>query len=168
MNWEAIGALGEVFGGLAVILSLLFVGRQIKTSSQIALSASERAIMDSWKEINSGISSNLQTAEAYTKGLSNFDELNEAERQQFRSLCVQFFCCHGNALQMYNRGMLDNELLEAIDRGILGLLKSDGGARWWKSFKTYHPETQQVHVKKLLSDENIGTAFNETQFSRGS
>ena len=40
MNWEAIGAVGELVGGLAVVLSLGYVAYQVRQSSrQIALSS---------------------------------------------------------------------------------------------------------------------------------
>ena len=29
MNWEVMGALGEIIGGLGVVLSLLYLARQI-------------------------------------------------------------------------------------------------------------------------------------------
>jgi len=37
MNWEAIGAFGEIIGAIAVVLSLVYVGRQFRYSSTYAL-----------------------------------------------------------------------------------------------------------------------------------
>jgi len=35
VNWTAIGALGEVAGAVAVVLSLLYVGRQVASSNRL-------------------------------------------------------------------------------------------------------------------------------------
>ena len=35
MNWTAIGALGEVAGAVAVVLSLVYVGRQVASSNRL-------------------------------------------------------------------------------------------------------------------------------------
>ena len=37
MNWEAIGAFGEIIGAIAVVLSLVYVGKQFRYSSTYAL-----------------------------------------------------------------------------------------------------------------------------------
>jgi hypothetical protein len=36
MDWNAIGAVGEIVGAAAVVVSLLYVGRQVKHSSTVA------------------------------------------------------------------------------------------------------------------------------------
>ena len=36
MNWEAIGAVGEVFGAIALVATLLYLGRQIGQTNRIA------------------------------------------------------------------------------------------------------------------------------------
>lgn len=37
MNWEAIGAIGEVSGALAVVLTLLYLARQISESRKATI-----------------------------------------------------------------------------------------------------------------------------------
>ena len=32
MNWDAIGAIGEILGAIAVFMSLIYLGRQIRFS----------------------------------------------------------------------------------------------------------------------------------------
>ncbi len=39
MDWAMLGAIGELIGALAVILSLLYVGRQVQNSNTMARSA---------------------------------------------------------------------------------------------------------------------------------
>ena len=34
MNWDAIGAIGEIFGAIAVVVSLVYLGRQINQSAR--------------------------------------------------------------------------------------------------------------------------------------
>ena len=40
MNWEAIGAMGEIAGALAVVASLLYVAGQIRQSNRLSASES--------------------------------------------------------------------------------------------------------------------------------
>jgi len=36
MNWDAIGAIGEIVGALAVVLSLIYLATQIRASNSVA------------------------------------------------------------------------------------------------------------------------------------
>lgn len=43
MNWEAIGALGEIAGAVAVIVTLLYLAKQIRQNSKSLDRANEFA-----------------------------------------------------------------------------------------------------------------------------
>jgi len=36
MNWEAIGAVGEIIGATAVVLSLIFLAQRVRQNSSMA------------------------------------------------------------------------------------------------------------------------------------
>ena len=36
MNWEAIGAIGEIAGAIAVVLTLFYLSRQIRHNSDVS------------------------------------------------------------------------------------------------------------------------------------
>ena len=41
MNWDAIGAVGEIVGALTVLITLIYLATQIKQSNRIGITASE-------------------------------------------------------------------------------------------------------------------------------
>ena len=47
MNWESVGALGEAAGAIAVVASLLYVGRQVKDGTAAVRGERLHAITDS-------------------------------------------------------------------------------------------------------------------------
>ena len=54
MNWEAIGAVGEVLGALAVIGTLIYLGRQVSHSVGLTRTSQRQGIMEaygSWNEM---------------------------------------------------------------------------------------------------------------------
>ena len=51
MDWSAVGAVGELLGALAVVSSLLYVGRQLRQSNTMARAAAWQALnssMNAW------------------------------------------------------------------------------------------------------------------------
>ena len=50
MNWTAIGAVGEIFGALAVFLSLIYLATQIRQSNNQARSEALRIATVAWAD----------------------------------------------------------------------------------------------------------------------
>ena len=51
MNWDAIGAIGDLVGGVAVIVSLVYVGLQMRQGNKISKSESLRELASEAKEL---------------------------------------------------------------------------------------------------------------------
>ena len=48
MNWEAIGAIGELFGGVVVVLTIIYLSQQVRQSNKFAKAEAERDIQSQW------------------------------------------------------------------------------------------------------------------------
>ena len=62
MNWDAIGAIGEILGAAAVFASLIYLAVQIRSSSKIATGESEREVWSKWIETIHGLLSTPESA----------------------------------------------------------------------------------------------------------
>jgi hypothetical protein len=52
MNWDALGALGEIIGAIAVLVTLLYLAQQDRQSNRFAIASNEVAIRNSFSPIN--------------------------------------------------------------------------------------------------------------------
>ncbi len=46
MNWDAIGAVGEILGAIAVVVSLVYLATQINTSNKAVRQSSLHELMN--------------------------------------------------------------------------------------------------------------------------
>ena len=95
MNWEAIGSMGEIAGAIAVVLTLLYLARQIegtKTAMRIRVSQDLNEMFNAAHHV---IASSPSLAEAISK-VESGTELNPQEQIQFRSLNMTFFNAYEN------------------------------------------------------------------------
>jgi hypothetical protein len=85
LSWDALGALEEITGAFAVVISLVYLATQIKTQNREARIASVHEISEAFRM---GITSfqDAQRANVYTKALKVFDDLNDSEKLQFISM----------------------------------------------------------------------------------
>ena len=89
MNWDAIGAIAEIIGSSAVVVSFVYLALQIRQSSKSARSASANQSRMAVTDVLSAISSDSETSKVYTTGMSTPDSLEPHERVRFDLIMYQ-------------------------------------------------------------------------------
>ena len=84
MSWETITTLVEIAGVVAIVLSLIFVGRQFRQSS-------EQSLLTAYIQTTERFSSSSQNAGVLTKGHAAYDTLTEAELFQYSAFMIDMF-----------------------------------------------------------------------------
>ena len=128
MTLAELGSLGEFLGGVAVVISLIYVGIQIKQNTTAVNSASVRATIEdanSWRTL---LIEHPKIAELYRKGLTQPDSLDPVERLRFRMLLDSLFDTWTWTYQQQS-----NQGLHA--KHVRGTLSRPGGARYWEQEK---------------------------------
>ena len=79
MNWDAIGAIGEIIGALAVVVSLIYLAGQIRHNNQLARSNSLESVLQS--EMNFG-SIAIDNADIWDRLLAGESFTDRVERRK--------------------------------------------------------------------------------------
>ena len=84
MDWIAVGAIAEIVGAIALVLTLAYLALQVNHSTQAARRAAAERAVDSVREWNRSLLDNPDVADTYWKGTEGLDNLsNQRERSQF-------------------------------------------------------------------------------------
>src|SRR5262245_51786326 len=86
MNWDAISAVAELVGSLAVIATVGYMAVQIRQNSKLVASSVEESIRDGLNETTRILASDRETARVFWAGLADRASLAEEERFQFDAL----------------------------------------------------------------------------------
>lgn len=122
MGWDAIGAIGEIAGAFAVLVSLIFVGLQVrhsaeqtKTSNLLARAdMSERSIRTMGDTV-SELARNTELAEAFRKVMFERAELTPLERTLISSYFNVWLIRHRAAFASASSGLIDAQMLREMD-----------------------------------------------------
>jgi hypothetical protein len=87
MNWDAIGAGGEVLGALAVLATLIYLASQIKQSNRFESAKHLDVHMDRIRQFHYEIATDPETSRIWHTGLVA-GELSIEEQQRFDSLAT--------------------------------------------------------------------------------
>ena len=152
MNWDAIGAVGEILGALAVVGSLVYLAFQIKISNRAARQAAIREVQDLNSDFLSTINSSTENCRIWVKGCFNDVDLSVYEKFQYRS-----FLNHMNSQQeRFYRSHENGELEEWIWVSSIGpwrrVWTSPGYQAWFKDIKhSFNPDWREYIETELDS-----------------
>lgn len=136
MNWDAIGAVGEVIGAAGVIASLLYLSIQIRRSDQTARAESLSSLLDGWRD-RAGLHLFLDAdlPDLFAKGLTNFEMLDASEKRRFHYLIAEHVFQAQQAMQLHRRGLLPDVDYDAWIYYVASLIRTPGGGQVWPSIE---------------------------------
>ena len=135
MNWDALGAIGDVVGAVAVIATLGYLAVQIRQNTRSMKVFSNQLTDSSAATFNSLISQDKSTARLFRLGSQDLANLDEDERVQFHFLMYQWFDFIHRCFQQHREGNMDESQWKGVAAGVPVILAEPGIAQWWS---TYH------------------------------
>lgn len=134
MNWEAIGAVGEVLGALVVMVSIVYLALQVKHANQQVQQANLQAQtmahaewFYSWNETIKGWAEDAATVSAMRNGFDDFSALSDSEKAIF-TIQLGATANHWElARELAVRGMLSEHLFDHITNIMVSIFSTPGG-----------------------------------------
>ena len=148
MNWEAIGAVGETIGALAVIISLIYVAVQIRAQTREARLQSSYQITEAFREAISSLQ-DAQRAELTIKALKDVGSLSDSERLQFNAISQRYLRVWEQAHYQFTEGHLDEELWQSIHETYVDLFGEGSIRAVWELRKHAYRQSFRDYVDGL-------------------
>ena len=150
MNWEAIGAVGELAGGLVVIASLLYLGQQVRISRRQQRGEAFERLIQMSTDIRRDVTNNPQLAMVISKAIQR-ESLDHAEMLQLRLHVEKWPNLLHAGYQYWRSGAIDDSewasLSKPFSRDIENHLNGEGNLRDKIMFEMMHhmPIEMQTH-----------------------
>ena len=116
MNWSAIGAIGELLGAAAVVVSLLYLAAQVRASTGQARRDADRDLAARISDVSLAVATNPELGELLVRGGANPDRLGPGDQARFRGLMNSLFRGLEQQYRLRREGALDDESWAAIER----------------------------------------------------
>src|SRR5213595_1412708 len=136
MNWNAIVAISQLIAALGVILSLVFVGLQIKQNTRALQRTEHNSTMEQWTVIRQAIAQNRDIAELMTAGLQGERTLDAADQLRLEQMLAEQAWAAFHIWDRTQRGIFPKGTFEVTGGALLAtLLRTPVGAAWWRRAK---------------------------------
>jgi len=137
---EALGNIGSFVGGVAVVVSLVYVGVQIRQNTRATRLAAMQSAMLAAQNIFVLPVHDRALARVVRVGLTVPDDLDEDEFQQFRYYLLNMLRVLEDMYVQHKAGVIDDETWGARVRSLRTIFSMPGGRRVWDSSDAYRTD----------------------------
>jgi hypothetical protein len=149
-NWTAIGAVGEILGAVAVVVTLIYLAGQLRQNAlQIRLASAQTAGTNYSSSII-GVLSDPEKLDIFRRGLKSVVNLSPDEQARFHAAMLGFHTSFEHNLRLYRAGVIEQSLFDSWARDWVQVLKCTGAAQWWSLFSGSMDVELRSYVEELV------------------
>jgi len=151
MNWDAIGAIGEIIGAVAVVLTLGYLALQIRQNTHELRASSFRDVFTSYSNARRSTLENSDVSELHFKALDRPDEMTGAERYRLEQLYTEITWATYQLNAAIAEGFMESRLWEPSKSFLSEHLASETGRSWWARSRAMFDDTFVEEITKSIS-----------------
>jgi hypothetical protein len=117
MDWNAIGALSQIFATGAVVVSLLYLARQMKQSTATARAAAYQSFVEQQGALTMAFLTNSRLTDVFTRAVvkrASLSEFSEVDRTAVIMLCALQARIYEVMFRQVREGVLDDSALHLV------------------------------------------------------
>ena len=149
-NWALIA---EIVGSVAVVVSLVFVGVQLRANTSATRSATASAASSATTAWYNAMGTSAQASALFFDFMNDPHSLTPADRLQ------AVFVVHGalvnfqTSFMLANEGTLDNQIKDAILEAVVVVKDKPGFRYYWEQRRAFFYDAFQEYVEQLMKVE---------------
>ena len=157
MSLEQLSYAAQIVGTFGVILSLVFVGYQVRQNTATLQRNEHNSTMAQWTVIRMAIAENRDIGELMTSGLDGKQTLDSADQLRLEQLLAEYSWAAFHIWDRTRRGVFPKGTFEMTGGSLLcEVLDTPRGRAWWQSAKSvgFIPE-YVADVDSMLAGNRI-------------
>lgn len=159
MNWDAVGALGEVVGAVAVVATLAYLALQIRQSTSLARATAQREVNTTFQ---SAIDRMREEPEIFQRGCVDFENLSRKDQLTFDLIVAPMIVNLDQAVRMHDEGLESLDNVETYGGVCLAILQAPGARYWYERVRPFTPAAATNYLDARFADSSkLPPAFVE-------
>ena len=162
MNIMELGALGEMVGGAAVLITLVYLALQVRQGNQVERGETHRAFVSDWNQQVLGPFADPYTGPLLRRANRSFDTLSGDEKMAVTGLWGSQIFLTEELFALHRAGALDDDIWEAAALRMASMFLMPGPAAWWTKAQGFFSAPFVEHVNARMFGANRPTPMQET------
>lgn len=151
MNWEAIGAVGEIIGAIAVVVTLAYLAVQVRNSTKIARSATRQAIAETAMAHGTHLLADQDLMAALLRDWKGqeVDEINWARLLSHNYVTMRHY---ENIHYQHLSGMIEHDEWQGFRENLKAVLEWRSMRVFWKNEGRYYSDAFRAEVSAIRNE----------------
>ena len=154
MDWDAIGAIAELLGAVAVLATLVYLARQIRQSRDAVQSASAETVLSNMNAAYQNAATSPVLGRVLFTGQENIQSLNDEEKGQFVFWFFGYLRTLELAYHHYLSGNFNESMWDGYSRHTQSLLSTTGVRQYWEIRKDVFSPEFVSYIEELANGES--------------
>ena len=153
MNWEAIGAVGEILGALVVVATIFYLAVQVRHtrhSNQMVAASRAAEASDIWVR---QLVQDADLLELYLRGVQNYESLERLEKARFSTLITQFLRGVEGAWSQNELGVITDDQWYGYVASVRRIIGSPGGKVVFQDIKDLFSPSFCGAIEQIISSD---------------
>ena len=130
MNWDALTAIAELIAAIAVVVTLLYLSREVRHNSRSVEIAALRDTTAQWSHWSNMIATSPDLAEIVSKGNASYQALSEPEKLRYGAY-VQSFFDNAESVRSLIVNYEADKNLDVLESIVARRIALQGFEDWW-------------------------------------
>lgn len=153
MSWEALSAIADAVGVIGVIISLLYVAKQLRQSANYSRATTQMSLISQIGGVARWLSEDASRIDTVRRASADFDGLDQNEQQLAAGVFTAWLAGLENAIYFREAGICPEPIYKLQERIALIVLNTPGGAQFWQHCRPMMGADLRAVCDKLLADK---------------
>lgn len=154
-NPEKIAYFVEIFGGVAILISLIFVGIQLREHTKATRSSTATATIETMTNWYVTMGTDKEASKSFYQFNADPDSMTKEERLQHIFNYHGLFLAFQNSYYLSLEGTLDERIPKSLNQVIFGVKDQPGFQLYWNSRKSIFFDEYRNYVDDLLESTDL-------------
>jgi hypothetical protein len=160
VSLEALGNLGELVGGVGVVVTLAYLAVQIRRSATASRSVAIQSVYSEFAAFGRLLGSNSQVASVWRRGCVDPKGLDEDELDQYIALVAAWMRTFENIHTQFQVLERDDASWEPFDYMLREMMETPGAELYWRKRANRFGAAFRGHVNLLVQERAIAKEKN--------
>jgi hypothetical protein len=152
MDITILAAWGEFLGGIAVVVSLVYLASQIRQNSKLLEAAAEDSTMLAVNATSAMLAGDPEVARIYWDGIEDREALSESDRRRFDALMSMSYQSFVQQWGYHRRGQSSVTGWDGVLLAMRWNSERTGVTQWWKEYRELYSPDFRDYVDGLIRE----------------
>ena len=147
--------IGELVGGIAVLITLIYLAVQIRQNTNVLKATSLRNAKNGFNRINLIIAQSAELTEIIDKHMYSYETLNPQEISRANWIWLSYTNIWETLFHEVKESIGHEEIWKSEERNIIFVFKLGGYRHWWRENQLGGTSEFRVYMDNLFNEAEI-------------